>query len=239
MATRKTSTSTSIDSVQVVAIALKRCKSKAEYNRIAAANSEEELHAAWNTLTHEDQERIHSICGATPQPDLQVVADELAACGSKIQLQAVKAEHGADIVKAAWGLIPAEEKMRLTGICQAEQTPEDSNFVKFTHLTQTTQPQPRTRTLFTIGDDLERLNELLDETTGDAAQQELVAQWFEQLGDERDRKLDGYAALIAEMMARAEVRKSEARRLQELGVRVALEPLTGLRLKCLLLSVER
>jgi len=39
--------------------------------------------------------------------------------------------------------------------------------------------------------DLERLNDLLDEVGGDIQQQNL-AQWFEQLGEERDRKLDAY-----------------------------------------------
>ena len=58
---------------------------------------------------------------------------------------------------------------------------------------------------------------MLDETDGDTQQQELIAQWFEQLGTERDRKLDGYAALITEMTARAEIRKAEAKRLTELA----------------------
>lgn len=77
--------------------------------------------------------------------------------------------------------------------------------------------QPKTRTLFAIGDDLEKLNELLDSVADDAQQQELIAQWFETLGEERDKKLDGYAALITEMTARAELRKSEAKRLQQLA----------------------
>lgn len=79
------------------------------------------------------------------------------------------------------------------------------------------QPQPKPRTLFSISDDLEKLNELLDSAGDDAQQQELIAQWFEQLGEEREKKLDGYCALITEMMARAEVRKAEAKRLMELA----------------------
>lgn len=75
---------------------------------------------------------------------------------------------------------------------------------------------PRPRTLFAISDDLQKLNELLDECSDDAQQQELIAQWFEQLGEERDTKLDGYAALITEMQARAEARKTEQKRLAEL-----------------------
>lgn len=73
------------------------------------------------------------------------------------------------------------------------------------------------RTLFNISDDLEKLNEVLDEIGDDTQQQELISHWFEQLGEERDRKLDAYAALIAEMQARAEVRKAEAKRMLELA----------------------
>jgi len=64
---------------------------------------------------------------------------------------------------------------------------------------------------------LERLNDLLDEVGDDIQQQNLIAQWFEQLGEERDRKLDAYAALITEMTARAAMRKAESQRLPELA----------------------
>ncbi len=74
----------------------------------------------------------------------------------------------------------------------------------------------KTRSLFNISDDLEKLNELLDEASDDAEQQELINQWFAQLETERDSKLDSYAALIAEMLARAEVRKAEAKRMMDL-----------------------
>jgi len=73
------------------------------------------------------------------------------------------------------------------------------------------------RTLFDISDDLEKLNELLDAAGDDAQQQEVLIQWLEQLGEERDHKLDGYAALIAEIQVRAEARKAEARRLAQLA----------------------
>ena len=79
------------------------------------------------------------------------------------------------------------------------------------------EPQKHRRSLFNISEDLEKLNELLDEVGNDAEQQELIQQWFETLGEERDRKLDGYAALISEMQARADVRKVEAKRMQELA----------------------
>ena len=78
------------------------------------------------------------------------------------------------------------------------------------------EPQPK-RTLFSISDDLQRLNDLLDEVGDDAQQQELINNWLDAVGEERDRKLDGYAALISEMQARADVRKAEARRMQDLA----------------------
>lgn len=78
-------------------------------------------------------------------------------------------------------------------------------------------PPSRSRSLFSIGEDLERLNEILDETGDDTQQQELLNEWLQQLGTERDRKLDAYAALISEMQARAEARKTEAQRLMELA----------------------
>jgi hypothetical protein len=74
----------------------------------------------------------------------------------------------------------------------------------------------KTRTLFAISSDLEKLSELLDECD-DTEQRELIDSWFEQLGSERDRKLDNYCALIAEMEVRAEARKAEAQRLLELA----------------------
>ena len=71
--------------------------------------------------------------------------------------------------------------------------------------------------LFTISDDLEKLNDLLDECGDDAQQQELIQQWFETLGEERDRKLDNYASLISEMQGRAAIRKAEGQRMIELA----------------------
>ena len=76
-----------------------------------------------------------------------------------------------------------------------------------TRVEPSTQPK---RTLFTISDDLEKLYDLLDEADEDTQQQTLIQQLFETLGKERDRKLDGYTALISEMQARADVRKAEA-----------------------------
>ena len=86
-----------------------------------------------------------------------------------------------------------------------------------TPATYQVEPQTHRRSLFNISEDLERLNELLDEVGNDTEQQEIIQQWFETLGSERDRKLDSYAALISEMQARADVRKAEAKRMQELA----------------------
>jgi len=223
MAPRKTATSKPIDSVQVVAIALKRVKTKADYDRIVAANTKADLETAWATLNYEEQSRIYSICDAALPPDLQSIADELAACGTLIELKATKATYGDVVVKAAWKLLPQPERDRLTAICKTEVKEPIPEPVKEEPAYQMepqpeSQSKPKTRTLFSIGDDLEKLNELLDEADDDAQQQELISQWLEQLGTERDAKLDNYAALITEMLARAEVRKLEAKRMMELAV---------------------
>lgn len=72
------------------------------------------------------------------------------------------------------------------------------------------------RTLFHISDDIQHLNTLLDDLD-DTEQQQLITEWLEHLEEERDRKLDNYAALIAELEAKAEIRKREAKRLIDLA----------------------
>ncbi len=72
------------------------------------------------------------------------------------------------------------------------------------------------RTLFDISTDLEKLSELLDDCD-DTEQQEVISNWLESIGNERDKKVDGYAALIAEIEARADIRLQEAKRLTELA----------------------
>lgn len=80
-----------------------------------------------------------------------------------------------------------------------------------------TTAQPRT--LFSISADIDELNALLDEIEGDDVESaKLIGEWLEKLGEERDRKLDNYAALISELQARASVRKAEAKRLAELAI---------------------
>ncbi|HAX77623.1 MAG TPA: hypothetical protein DCY88_17755, partial [Cyanobacteria bacterium UBA11372] len=68
------------------------------------------------------------------------------------------------------------------------------------------------RTLFSISAEIGELTALLDEIEdNDREGEQLITSWLEQLGEERDRKLDNYAALISELQARAAVRKAEAK----------------------------
>ncbi len=60
-------------------------------------------------------------------------------------------------------------------------------------MTEQLQSQTKTRSLFNVSDDLEKLNELLNDCDNDAQQQELINNWLKQVGEERDRKLDEYA----------------------------------------------
>lgn len=72
----------------------------------------------------------------------------------------------------------------------------------------------KARTLWRIADDLTALEDLLDENDGDiTACEEAVDQWFAELKGDESRKIDGYAAYIAELTARSEARKEEADRL--------------------------
>lgn len=74
------------------------------------------------------------------------------------------------------------------------------------------------RTLFSISDDINELTRLLDDIEDDDLESEqLITSWLENLGEERDRKLDNYAAFISELEAKAEVRKKEAQRLAKLA----------------------
>jgi hypothetical protein len=151
----------------------------------------------------------------------QNIASELMACGSKIQLQTIKSQHGELPVKQAWRLLPQQERDRIKGLCDndtcsppVEETQPMTEQPTIYKLEPAGQPK---RTLFNISEDLEQLNDLLDEVGNDAQQQELINQWLEQLGSERDRKLDNYSALIVEMTSRAAARKAEAQRLLELA----------------------
>lgn len=73
-------------------------------------------------------------------------------------------------------------------------------------------PQPvRRRSLTDISDDIDALDDLLDEIGGDVTDCEAaVTQWFAEIGAARDKKIDGYGSLIAEITNRAEIRQQRA-----------------------------
>lgn len=86
------------------------------------------------------------------------------------------------------------------------------------------------KTLLDISQDLLRLNELLDECDDYAAnnfedaskfaaieQRTLIRQWLDDIGAERDKKLDAYAALISQLQYQAEARRKEATRMAQLA----------------------
>ena len=81
--------------------------------------------------------------------------------------------------------------------------------------TPDTAPAER-RTLYDISQDLLDLYETIQDLGGDVSSpdvEQAIDQWFEELAEERDAKLDNYAALISELEARAEARRAESRRL--------------------------
>lgn len=122
--------------------------------------------------------------------------------------------------EVAWAQLPQSEQTRLTNIVNnaVEPTPQKiaDALVPEKPAAYSVELQQPKRTLFSISDDLQHLNDLLDEVGDDSQQQTLINDWFETLGDERDRKLDNYSALIVEMTTRAAARKAEAQRLMDL-----------------------
>lgn len=221
MATRKTSTKTAtIDPVALTTAALKAIKTAADYYRVHNTTESDVFKTAWDSLTNTEQNRIDVLI-LDNEVDIHLISNKLSACSSKIQLEAVKAEHGELAVRTAWKLLSQQERDRIKALCNnehqsVEETPQPVTETPTIYNVDSPTQHPR-RSLFNISEDLERLNELLDEVGDDTQQQELIQQWFEQLGEERDKKLDGYAALITEMTARAAVRKAEGQRLNELA----------------------
>ena len=81
------------------------------------------------------------------------------------------------------------------------------------------------RRLFDIGDDLLALEELLSDAGGEIGDDEAgqaLERWFDELGEERDAKIDGYCALIREFEARAEILENEAERMLALAAGLVL-----------------
>lgn len=70
------------------------------------------------------------------------------------------------------------------------------------------------RPLYVIGDDLTRLNALLDECEGDFARAEeiqpAVTEWFDRLAEEQATKLDNYVGLLKTLDMEAAAAKAEA-----------------------------
>jgi len=72
------------------------------------------------------------------------------------------------------------------------------------------------QSLLTISDDLDALDDLLAEVGGDITNPDVCAAvdaWFAEIDTAFNSKVDGYAALIQTMEARAEIRRAEAARL--------------------------
>lgn len=70
-------------------------------------------------------------------------------------------------------------------------------------------------TLLELTSDMQRLDDLLFESGGEVTEEieHALATWASELDAGFDNKVDGYAALICELEARAEVRQKEAARL--------------------------
>lgn len=76
------------------------------------------------------------------------------------------------------------------------------------------------RSLFEISEDLHFLEDFLTDTGGDITDEAMEAEidkWLDDLGSERDTKIDNYCALIKQLEAMAEARKVEATRIANLG----------------------
>lgn len=75
-----------------------------------------------------------------------------------------------------------------------------------------------TQTLDAIEQDLEALDAILADLGGDITDEEVEAaieRWFEELGEARDAKLNGYARRIQALETHAEAKKAEERRLAQ------------------------
>lgn len=232
MATRKLSAKhNQIDPVKVCTLALKQVKCASDYHRIGSANSTEIVAAAWEQLTIDEQQCITDLINSNVQPDPQVLANELMACGVALELKRIKAEYGDALVKAAWKLLPPPERNRIKAMCEGEPqpipAPQPEPVIETPEVypvERSLQPKPSTRkpTLVELSTELEQIDSLLDSIDGDipvelqTAVDELLAQrdaTHEQLLE----KLDNYAALIQHRAYWAATRKAEAERLAKLA----------------------
>jgi Siphovirus Gp157 len=72
------------------------------------------------------------------------------------------------------------------------------------------------RNLFDISDDLLKVEEAITEAGGDISENETLEAWFDQLGEERDRKVLGYCKLIANLEAHADSCEVEIKAMQSI-----------------------
>jgi hypothetical protein len=74
-------------------------------------------------------------------------------------------------------------------------------------------------TLLQISDEMRTLDALVAEIAqegGDISQvEDTITQWFSEIGDQRDKKVDNYCALCRELELRAKARDEEVQRLQK------------------------
>lgn len=231
----------SIDPIALTAAALKAVRSAADYHRLGNTTEPAVLEAAWNKLPESEQQRLTDIVNTNAPADPQLIADELTACGTLIQLQAVKAHHGELLIKSAWRLLPPGERDRLTAICKNGTEPEPQ---------PATEPapaelKPKPKTLIELTADLQQLDAMLDAISGDIppdvqqAVDELLHQ-RDQTHDQLMEKLDNYAALIQNRAYWAATRKAELERLSKLieSDQKAIDFLKG-RLKAYLEATEK
>lgn len=75
-------------------------------------------------------------------------------------------------------------------------------------------------TLYEISKELLEFEQIMTDLDGEIPSEEIerqITEWFENISDQRDEKIDNYAALIRTMDARAKMRKDEAKRLTQLA----------------------
>ena len=74
------------------------------------------------------------------------------------------------------------------------------------------------RTLYDITDDMRAFDDLLEQAGGDVTDEAVMSAieaWMNELDTDLKNKVDGYAAYIQELLALADARKAEAKRLSE------------------------
>lgn len=78
-------------------------------------------------------------------------------------------------------------------------------------------PTIKGASLYAISEDLLALDAILDDSDGEITEAAASAleQWFAELGDKRDAKVDGYVAVIRTYEARAQNKRDEASRLEK------------------------